>query len=43
MIENTPNDYNRTIQNLIKNQRSIMVERVKGDVSKYGLEESRYF
>lgn len=37
------NENNKIIQSLIKNQRSVLVDKFKSDVSRYGIDEARFY
>ena len=40
--ENQTNEFNKTIQNLIKNQKSILMDKIKAEAGKMGIDESRF-
>jgi hypothetical protein len=37
------NENNKIIQNLIKNQTSVLADKFKSDVSRYGVNENRFY
>ena len=41
--ETVVNENNKIVQNLIKNQTSVLVDKFKSDVSRYGVNEDRFY
>lgn len=41
--ETVVNENNKIVQNLIKNQTSVLIDKFKSDVSRYGVNEDRFY